>query len=122
MWLVSSLQHITKMLEWAPHRLGLQNIQYILKWVTKNNARRRKSVGGEEGLEGAGAREEERKVDVEENFSLPMLLPIEFVESLRLRVKETKRQTICNDVEMNSIVERMSAAGIVLSSTDVFNN
>ena len=76
----------------------------------------------EGGLEGAVAREEERKVDVEEDFSLPTLLPIEFVESLRLRVKETKRQTICNDVEMNSIVERMSAAGIVLSSTDVFNN
>ena len=122
MWLVSSLQHITKMLEWAPHRLGLQNIQYILKWVTKNNARRTKRVVGDEGgLEGAVAREEERKLD-EEDFSLPMLLPIEFVESLRLRVKETKRQTICNDVEMNSIVERMSAAGIVLSSTDVFNN
>ena len=51
-----------------------------------------------------------------------MLLPVEFVQSLRLRVKETKRQTICNDVEMSSIVERMSAAGIVLSSTDVFNN
>ena len=116
MWLVSSLQHITKMLEWAPHRLGLQNIQYILKWVTKNNARVKKRVEEEE--------EEERKLDEgeEEDMSLPMLLPVEFVESLRLRVKETKRQTICNNVEMSSIVERMSAAGIVLSSTDVFNN
>ena len=117
MWLVSSLQHITKMLEWAPHRLGLQNIQYILKWVTKNNARVKKRVKKRE-------EEEERKLDdgEEEDMSLPMLLPVEFVESLRLRVKETKRQTICNDVEMSSIVERMSAAGIVLSSTDVFNN
>ena len=117
MWLVSSLQHITKMLEWAPHRLGLQNIQYILKWVTKNNARVKTRVEEEE-------EEEERKLDEgeEEDMSLPLLLPVEFVESLRLRVKETKRQTICNDVEMSSIVERMSAAGIVLSSTDVFNN
>ena len=117
MWLVSSLQHITKMLEWAPHRLGLQNIQYILKWVTKNNARVKKRVKKRE-------EEEERKLDEgeEEDMSLPMLLPVEFVESLRLRVKETKRQTICNNVEMSSIVERMSAAGIVLSSTDVFNN
>jgi hypothetical protein len=105
------------MLEWAPHRLGLQNIQYILKWVTKNNARVKKRVKKRE-------EEEERKLDdgEEEDMSLPMLLPVEFVESLRLRVKETKRQTICNNVEMSSIVERMSAAGIVLSSTDVFNN
>ena len=100
MWLVSSLQHITKMLEWAPHRLGLQNIQYILKWVTKNNARVKKRVKKRE-------EEEERKLDdgEEEDMSLPMLLPVEFVESLRLRVKETKRQTICNnDVEMSLVL------------------
>ena len=36
--------------------------------------------------------------------------------------RDKKTNNMYNDVEMSSIVERMSAAGIVLSSTDVFNN
>ena len=102
---------MAKMLEWAPHSLGLQNIQCILKWTCRNSTLM--------NVHENGAVEEE---SAEENESLPMLLPAEFVESLRLRVKETRSQTTCDATDMSSIVERMRAAGIEINSTDIFNN
>jgi len=87
-WLVSGLQHMAKMLAWTPHSLGVQNIQLVIDWVTKQSS-----------------------------STLPKLLPPEFVESLRASVKQRPRSPI-EAKNLTATQNTLKTLGIQLSDTD----
>ena len=91
MWIVSSLQHMAKMLLWEPHTMGLRNVRLIIQWVT----------------------------DASSTSTLPTLLPMEQIESLRARIKECKNQSMHSQIEIQDIVLRMKNAGININMEDL---
>ena len=79
---------MSKMLEWTPHSLGLQNIQMVINWMTKKSPT---------------------------TLHVPKLLPVEFVESLRERVENAVvlnqiKSPTANDASV--IQSRLQNAGI----------
>ena len=91
MWIVSSLQHMAKMLLWEPHTMGLRNVRLIIQWVTNASS----------------------------TSTLPTLLPMELIESLRARIKECKNQGMHSQNEIQDIVSRMKNAGININREEL---
>jgi len=79
---------MAKMLAWTPHSLGVQNIQLVIDWVTKQSS-----------------------------STLPKLLPPEFVESLRASVKQRPRSPI-EAKNLTATQNALKTLGIQLSDTD----